>query len=770
MMFKRVALGVMHFRWPMTLALALITLIFASLMISLQIDPSTETLFNKESAAYREYREFSKKFGSDQMVAVAMAADDLFSLNQLLFLKELTARLAEMPQVERVLSLANVMDIQPRRLIGIKVVPALKEVYGHDADAADVAKARESILANELYVNNLVSQDGKAVNILIFLKPGTTTERSHGSFIRLLLKILSQAENGRRKFYVAGAPVEQYEFIRLIRRDQFIFVPAITVLLVLSTWLIYRSFACMLLAMGIVFMTLIWSMGTIALLGDQLNLVTSLLAPVIMIVATSNSIHVMNLFFFIRSTHTSFRESVMQTMQELGVPSLLSHVTIVLGFFSLASSPVPAIRSFGLYAGLGAVYCYVISMLGLPLLLSILPFRPSVAQVEEDRAINRYLVSFMERIQFHGKWWICGATLLLCAFSVVGISRIRVDTGIVQQMRPDSPLAIATHFIDNHLTGVYGLGFVFERKDKGRFDDPVLLKKIDDFKTFMESLAPIAKVNSVTTLIKKINQAREGGSEGYEIPEDAGRVRFYFRKMTEKGDDDLWKMISKDLRQIRLEARMRAVGTQEGTQVEERALAYLKEHLGQDCTYRLTGNIVLLGHMAKNLVFSQMDGFFYAFVSILALVTFFFRSFKLGLLASIPNVLPVLFIYGIMGFLGIELSTATAMISSIVLGMMVDASIHFMYRFRLEFERRHHYLQAMHHTFRRTGMSLTISTIILATGFGTSVFASFKPTVYLGLFTGLSIIFSLICTLLVLPVMLIFSKPFGRQQTFQPPH
>ncbi len=767
MLFRKIANGVLRFRWPMALALMLLTLIFCSFILNLQIDPTTDTLFNKDSKAYKEYREFSAKFGSDQMIAVAMQAPDLFSMSQLLFLKELTSRLAQMPQVERVLSLANVMDIQPR-FIGVKVRPVLEKVYAGNAGDDDVRKARDVILSNELYLNNLVSKDGTVANILIFLKGEKTRGVSSGSFIGVLLETLDRAEHGRRKFYVAGSPVEQYEFIRLIRKDQFVFVPMITLLLVLSTWIIYRSFSCMLLAMGIVFMTLIWSMGTIAMLGDQLNLVTSLLAPVVMIVATSNSIHVMNLFFYIRSTRSSFREAVMQTMTELGIPSLLSHFTIVFGFFSLASSPVPAIRTFGLYAGLGAIYCYVISMLALPVLLTILPFRPKVAQVEAEHAMNQVLVSFVERIQFWGKWWILGGTILLCVFSYVGLGRIRVDTGLVQQMKPDSRLAQATRFIDSHLTGVYSLGFVFERKDGGTFDDPALLKKIDAFKDFLEAQPMIAKVNSLTTLIKKINQAREGGNVGYEIPDDSGRVKLYFRKMSANGDADLWKMISRDLRQIRLEARMRAVGTQEGSELEERALAYLKEHLGSDCTFHLTGNVVLLGHMAKSLVYSQMNGFLYAFFSILALITFFFRSFKMGLLASIPNLLPVLFVYGIMGFMQIELSTATAMISSIVLGMLVDASIHFMYRFRLEYERRQHYLQAMHHTFRRTGLSLTISTIILSAGFGTSIFASFKPTIYLGLFTGLSIIFSLICTLLILPMMLIFLKPFGRAQSFKP--
>lgn len=764
-MFKRMAVGVMHFRWPMTLFLALITMIFGGSIFGLQIDPTVETLFNKDTKAYRQYREFNERFGSDQMVALAMETPDLFSLPQLLFLKELTSSIERMPQVERVLSLSNVMDVRPR-FIGVKVVPALKDVYAVHGDVEDVAKARRRILSNELYVNNLVSPDGTSANTLIFLKPESSNKESHGTFLKLLTKMIDSAETAKRHFYIAGAPMEQYEFIRLIRHDQFIFVPSITILLILSTWIIYRNFACMLLSMGVVFMTLIWSMGTISLLGDQLNLVTALLAPVIMIVAISNTIHVMNLFFEIRGHHESFKESVMKTMSELGVPSLLAHFTTVVGFFSLASSPVPAIRSFGLYAGLGTIYSYVISTLSLPILLSLLPFRPKKEAVIKEDMLNGLLVAFIERIQFRGKWWVLAGTMALCGFSFLGIQYIKVDTGIVQQLKPDSRLAISTRFIDEHLTGVYSLGFVFERMDGKTMDDPATLKKIDEFKNYLEKEAVIAKVNCITTLIKKVNQAREGGDSGYEIPDDEDRVKLYFRKMMENNDPELWKMVSRDLKQIRLEARMRAVGTQRGSELEDNALNYLKQNFSQDLKYYLSGNVVLLGHMSKNLVRSQMNGFFYAFISILTIVTLFFRSFKIGILVAIPNLLPVLFVYGIMGYMQIELSTATAMISSIVIGMTVDASIHFMHRFRLEYRTRRNYLEAMHYTLQHVGLSLVISTAVLSIGFCSSLFASFKPTIYLGVFTALSMVFSLICTLLVLPVVLIFTKPFGRQKAF----
>ncbi|HLD56340.1 MAG TPA: MMPL family transporter, partial [Candidatus Omnitrophota bacterium] len=204
-----------------------------------------------------------------------------------------------------------------------------------------------------------------------------------------------------------------------------------------------------------------------------------------------------------------------------------------------------------------------------------------------------------------------------------------------------------------------------------------------------------------------------------------------------------------------------------GAEMENKIRAYLEVHMKDRFDYYLTGSVVILGKMAVNLVHNQMQGFAFAFASILIVITIVNGSIRIGLLAAIPNLIPILAVYGLMGFLSIELSTPTAMISSIVLGMVVDSSIYFLHRFRYEFLHRHHYLQALHHTYRQVGQALVVSTFILVCGFASSVFASFRPTVHFGLLTSCAIFFALVCTLLVLPVALVLLKAFGPVRLFK---
>ncbi|MBI3307537.1 MAG: MMPL family transporter [Candidatus Omnitrophica bacterium] len=761
-MFRKFAEITYLFKWPIACAIILITIIMGQAIFKLEIDPSMETLFVKSSPEYLYYRAYSEKYGSDQMIAVAMATPDLFTLSNLRTLRNLTETIGRFDHVERVLSLSNSMSIRPK-LIGIKIEPLFKDVL---KGKRPVEELRKEVLGTELYVRNLVSTDGKVATILIHLKPTGKNLNLSGSVIKNLRQYLAKEESPGIRFYVAGSPVEQYDFIRLIRSDQFVFVPLIAVLLILTTVIIYGNFNCMVLAMAIVFTTLIWSIGTISLFGQQLNLMTSLLAPVIMIVAVINSIYLMNAFFEIRVHQPSLKKSVVLTIDRLGEPCFLTHMTAMLGFLSLAITPVPAIQSFGIFAALGTFYSFVVEMLLTPILLPILPYRNS-KKIDEEHLAHRVLVSFLENLDFKWKWLILGLTFFVIAFSWKGIMKIEVDTNIVKQMKPDLPLAVSTRFIDQNLTGVYSLNFVLRPKDGSGFANYEALRHVEEFKDFLEANPAISKVNSITTVVKKINEARANDRDAYKIPKSESDIKRYLNGIVKSRDPEAVKLLSPDLKEIRLEARMRAVGTTEGAQLEIDAKRFLDENSKGYFDYHLTGNVVLLGKMAKDLLRQQLESFGFAFISILILIILIFRSFKLALLAAIPNLIPILAIYGLMGFCGIELSTPTAMISSIVLGLVVDASIQFLYRFRYEFKLHGQYLRALHTTYQSTGHSMVVSTLILVIGFASSVFASFRPTIHFGLLTSLTIFFALVCTVVVLPVCLLIIKPFGPQKLFR---
>ncbi len=760
--FRKFAVLVFVLRWPLLLAFILATLFFGYEATSLRIDPSTETLFTKTTPEYRFYQEFKENFGSDHLVAVAIETSDYLTLTNLRLTHVLTRLLASDRRVDRVVSVTNALDIR-HKIFGVKIEPLISGVFEGEKS---IQEFREEALRHPLIQGNLVSRDGKVGAILLRLRAKPKDPNFLQGYIGELRRTLKSFSWRGVRFYVAGSPVEQYDLTDSIQRDQAFFIPAVALFLILATFLIYRNGASVVVAMSVVFVTLVWTFGTVSLMGRPLNLVNSLLGPVVMIVTVTSVVHLINLFCELRPHHPSLRECICLTLQHLGIPCFLAAATTVAGFLSLCLNRVPAVQSFGVAAAIGTSYSYLITMVLTPLLLPILPLKGDWRAEGEQHFFNRIIVYALERIEFHLKWILLAIAALLLILAVVGLPRIRIDTNLVRDLRPDSALAVATRFIDQRLAGVYSLGISIERKDRGPMVTVETMKKVDAFAQFMEAMPEITKVNSLPLLVKKVHEAREGEAAAFAIPEDEETLQTYLEKMAESNNPDFWSFISRDFRRLSLEGRMKAIGTEKGRVREEKIWSYVRENFGDEYRIRLTGSVVLLGQMAERLVTNQLQSLGFTFFLILALIAFFFRSFMMGLLAAVPNLFPILGLYGLMGWAGIELSTTTAMISSVALGLVVDASVHFLYRFRFEFDHRHHYLQALHHTYRNVGQALVVATLILVFGFASSVFASFRPTIYFGLLTSLTIFFALVCTLVLLPLILILLKPFGKAPLF----
>lgn len=749
-------------RWPLLFLVIGVTAWLSSCLFRIGIDPSVDSLFDQKQPEYIEYKSASAQYGSDQMIVIAMSASTIFEPASLEILQKISRGIDAMAGVERVMSLSEVSDLQ-HKMFGVKTVPLL-EKFNHGEET--IEELRERVLSNELFTQNLVSSDGKTASILVYLQSFRTDPKAQGLLIKRIKKFLANFQNPSTQFYLAGVPIEQYEFTKLIQHDQFVFVPMIIGLLVIALYIIFRSFSCVFLCMSIVLTALIWTIGTIALAGQSLNLVTSLLAPIVMVNAVANSIHIISAYFEIRPKQDTIRKAVTLTLEKMIVPCFLTNFTTALGFLALLWSPVPAIQSFGLFSALGTLYAYGAEILLPPLILQLLPHRSARELSKSQQMLRKTVIGFLENIEFVWKWAILAGSLIAVALSIWGISRLQVDTNLVKQMKSDSEIGKATRFIDNHLTGVYELGFVLSRKDRQPITDYQSLQEIDAFKEYLESIPHITKVNSVTTLLKRIHWARTDETE-YSLTSDTSMLERYFKGLSESKAPQLKRLVSNDFREIRLEARMKAVGTHDGYIVEQSARDYLDQKLAGKYNYKLVGNVVLLGKMSKSLVSNQMSGFSFSLISILILIAIIFRSIYLGVIIIIPNLLPILMTYGLMGFCGIELSTPTAMISSVVLGMVVDASIFFLHHFKHEFKHRYHYVQALHHTYRGVGYPLLVSSSILIVGFASSAFASFRPTILFGVLTSVALFFSVISALLILPALLTIFQPLGRQKLFK---
>jgi predicted RND superfamily exporter protein len=736
-----------------------VTVFLGSQMVSLKVDPSNQSVFVHDDPDYLFYKAFNQRYGSDEIIVIGLQTNEFFTPENLAVLKDLTERIRAIPYVQKALSLASVVNIVPTGLFGAGVRPLIEGVLEGEKS---MEKFRQEVFSNELYRDNLISPDGRTAAIVVRVEKREGDNEYQKFLIERLRGLFGKYRDSRIQFYMTGIPVEQYEFIDYIQRDHETFVPLIVILIAFIALILYQSVMGVLIPMIVVLLTLIWTLGTIRLLGFDLNLVTSLLGPVIMIVSVTNSIHIMNFYRATRGRYSSRYRAIVETMRCLRIPCFLASITTIIGFLALFYNVIPAVKQFGFFAALGTLYGYFITVSLIPVLLPFFKARGAVPLTGRMKFFKRFAVPAMEWTVRKGSAVIVLLSLVLAAGSWFGIRRLQVESNILEFLKKDSRLRIETEFVDENLAGVYPVQVIVRREGARSLVEPEVLKRLDVLKSYLESLPDVTKVISIVSIVKKIHQAQtRGGPENYRIPEGKKRLELYFRAMEKSNYADLWDIISRDFSETILTIRVKSVGTRRGNELRAQLEDYLMKNFPPDYDIRLTGNILLLSKLSDALVTNQMKSLGLASLLIFIFLAGLFRSVRLGLIATLPNILPILMIYGLMGFAGIDLSNVTAMISSVVIGLIVDNTIYFIAHYRREFAAHSNYRHGLHGTYLEVGKSVIASALILMLGFSVGMLGSFKPTIYFAALTSLTIFFSLFSVLFLLPACLEIFKPFG---------
>jgi hypothetical protein len=283
---------------------------------------------------------------------------------------------------------------------------------------------------------------------------------------------------------------------------------------------------------------------------------------------------------------------------------------------------------------------------------------------------------------------------------------------------------------------------------------------MDTLQQFLEGFPEITKTLSLVDLIKRLSQAdHDDNPTFYQLPEDESTLSEYLDLITGSEDREYLRFITQDLTLARISCRVKAVGTDRSQQILREVQTYLDEAFQKGEEVHVTGSMLVLSNMSTYLVSNQIKSMAAALPLILISMGLLYRSAFIGLISAIPNLVPILIVYGFMGWVGIELSVPTAMISSIVIGLAINNTIYFLSRFKLAFPKRRDYLEAIQVTLKNTGRAMISSSIILILGFWVGIFGSFKPSIYFALLTGMTLLLALISNLVILPLSLIIFRP-----------
>lgn len=744
------------------LAVAVVTGVLGWSALTLRIDPGVESMIPSGPGDLTRLQAFQALFGSDEIVVLAFHSERLFSRESLERLDQLTRRVAALPHVARVLSPTNVRDLDGDELGPVPVIP-----YGQvTAGKLTPEGLGERLGSHPLFGGLLVAKDARTAAVLVELDeaPGATDSRRH--LVADLRRLAAQAGLGSGAF-VAGIPVEKVDVATYIARDQMIFVPLVFLILAAMTAVLYRHPVGMLVPLTTVTLALVWTLGVFGLAGRALNPVTSLMTPVILVMSLEGTIQLLNQYLIARVHGLARPAALEQAHRRMRLPCFNAALTAAIGFASLLTLPIPAIRDFGLFTAVGIMIGYGLTIALTPLLLASLPdFPPRVIHAFEVGPVERRLSGVVRWVSQHRATTALTVGVLL-VLSVLGVARIHVETDLVRSLRHASPLAAATRFIDAQLTGVNSVEIIVPA---GTGPTPDILEKMALLEDAVRRLPEVRKVTGLPDLLARVNRAMHRGNDSYaRLPDgtDAGAdVADYVEALGKEAPADLHRFLADGAggrATLRINARVPALDTARSqalfAQIRDAA-----DRVGlPDVT--LTGNFVVFSNMSTTLVHHQIQGLAVALILILGVMAVQFRSIRLGLLCAIPNGAPVLMVYGLMGWSGIALSVPTAMIASVVIGTIVDNSIYLLAPFRDAFRREANYMTALTEMVRASGRAVVFSTVTLAVGFWVGVFSAFVPTVHFAILAGAAFLLGLISQFVLLPLSLLLLQPLGRPAT-----
>jgi len=712
----------------------------------LQFDRSLERLFHESDPRLSNYLESKQVFGAQETCVVAFTDPDLISADGLARLEAFEAILAQVPGVDSTMSLAKM-----RRPSAPLVNQSLREMLETEADLTS-EKLTKELVGNDLYRNRLISPDGKSTAILVTLKLLEATDQPRAVTIEGLREA---AGNHPQEALVAGGSVLVDDVFSHLENDGKKLGVYSTLVMTLVIALMFRNLRWMLLPLVVVHLALVCTKASMVLSGMKLSMVSSPLVALVTVIGVSTVVHFAVRYREYRVKYPP-RVALRGTLSHVGPATFWTVLTTVAGFASLMVSRIVPVQSFGLMMSVGTLFVLfaAIGLIGGAVLLGRASSDPQHAPGEGSLA---GLLSWISSLVERHPWLVTGVSLASLAFLSVGTTRLESATDFTDNFQADSPIVQSYQFISERLgaTGGYDLLIDSPSIDSPDFSD--FLTKVGVVQQELSQINGIIGSLCITDLLKFM-QTKPDPKVGTLMERMSAAM---FAKMAPREQvkmiatvepslvSTFWNQEKNVLRISVLTSDM------EGNQAKIDRLAAV-EAIGRKHfpTSRSAGSEILIMFLVSSMLSDQWITFGVAVVAIFVMLSLAFRSLGLGLIAMVPNVSPILIVIGTMGWLGLKMNMATAMLASVSMGLAVDFSIHYLARFRHEQRMGNNFEAAIRRATGTVGLAIVLANLALIAGFMVLTLSEFIPTVQFGYLVTVVMLGGLSANLIVLPMLL----------------
>jgi uncharacterized protein len=731
-----------------------VTLIPASLLSSrIETNNTVDTFLVQDDPDLAFYRETTDRFGGDLLVYVSMDLGDadVFTVESLTLLDSVTRTLEDLDGVVRVSSLASTEAIFDDDGI-VEPGPLMEQV---PTTAEEVVRIRDKVVSSAL-LPWYVSLDRRATLLVAEADPELGAAELN-AVIRALHEAVQAVPEA--EFSLAGNPVFAEAIDRFNARDQQLFSGLMLMLVLLSSALWLRRLSAAVLPVVVVMVTVMWTTGLFVAAGHATNWITGIISPILFLIGTASAVHLLSAYRDALASAEPGRAAILAALRRVAVPCFFTSMTTAAGFASLMANRIMPVKVFGLFACIGVMLAFVATVVVVPaglLATSRFARRRPLASAPPSR-----LLAGLDQVVQQRPGLVLIVSLLVVAGLGAGVAFMRVETNNLKYFRPSAPVVRHSLEIEQRYGGSAPLDIVI---DTGRPDgalEPELLAAVAELQRRLDDTEGMARGISLADLLQDLHRAMSGDRPTGDLPASADAA---YQLLMLPDPDMVDRIVDTDRRLTRISTRFT------GASMGLSQARILLDGVERDChavvgplaDVRLTGSSVLFIDMDHYLVQGQIRSLCIVLAVVFALMAGLFGSLRIGLLAMIPNVLPITLMLGLMGWLDLPLDGLTVMIACIAIGIGVDDTIHYLHRLRHERGRQPDLRQAMTHTMAAVGRPIVFTSVVLTLGFWIFCVSDFLGTRNFGFLTGVTVLVALLADLVVLPaVLLLVGVPRG---------
>ncbi len=746
-------------RFWLLVAMGVITLFFGYFATKVQMTYDFAKVVPQDDPDFLEYVQFKETFGEDgNILVIGTKHPEVFKLNFFNDWYDLNEELESIEGVEKVVSLTNIYSLNRNDSIAqLEAKPILTQKPKTQAELDSILK----IVSTLKFYHGLlyVPEDSLAI-MAITLKKAQLDSKARIPLVRSIEEKAKQfGQKHNSEMHISGLPYVRTIMSSRVADEIKIFTYLSIFITALFIFLFFRFLSAVIFSLIVVIIGVIATMGLLALFDYKITILTGILPPLMVIIGVQNCIYLLNVYHQEFAKHGNKMMAILRLISKNGLALFLTNATTAVGFVVFSFSGSAMLDQFSIISGLVILLVYAVSLLFIPIVYSYLP-PPTLKHTKHLDSIR--LNKVLEKcnyLVYHKRNWIYGITLFLVIVSFFGSTKVKNLGYVVDDLPANDPVYRDLKFFEKHLKGTLPFEIKIDTKRNDGVKDYVTLQKINKLQKELAQFPELSKATSIVDLLKFANQGMHNGEEKYYIVPnivDITEIVDYLPKG--KGQASLIKsMVDSNFRQARISLQMADIGSVEMKRLTAAATQKIDSIFPKENYHvKITGTsaIFLKGndYLIENLIQSMIS----ALVIISIMMAFLFFSWRMVLISLIPNLIPLLMTFGIMGFFGIRLKPSTIIIFSIAYGIVVDFTIHYLAKYRHSLKKHNWDMKyAIPESLAEAGPSIIYTAVALFAGFIIFAASSFGGTVALGILTSLSLVFGMFMNLLLLPAMLL---------------